>query len=586
MTLVINGVSMPQANNISILCVDDDELFLDVIKQWLEREPGFSVTTAQNSADALERLDAEYFDVIISDYAMPEMDGLSLLKEVRARGCQSLFVMMTAKRLAHIAIDAINCGADYYIQKGSDTSQEMAKLINFIKNGVPKKNEEHELAEWERFYESVIETQPDIICRISPDGTITFVNETGIRFFKKSYEEILAMNFFSLIHVDDRPQVTRHLLNLSAVKPDVLLEHRILKPDAGPVVFQWSYHGFFLSNGTISQYQAAGRAPDSLIRIGAPMAVPAAPSPVLPQAPAAPLAPVAAVPEEPADWKGLIETVQTLDNPVFAVDKAGTIIAWNKSLEQLTGISASAMIGKGKQEYATPFYGKPAPMLIDHIIAPPGTTPTGLAPIKKVGDTYIGDVEHVKIKGKPMLLWGKGSPVYDAKGKLIAAIEAITVGEPQPGTEAEDYLGGISSITLKVSGEGMGGAIAGAIGSSTGGFGVYATNKRMFIIRNPDLNIENAQGVQFGTFIMDELFGTTVDTRQKSIADLEKLKIFEAEKENIAQIELKKPVLLSGFLTVIMKDKSSFRIYIDHKKAFTHIEQLIKTFSPGNLKME
>ncbi len=210
------------------------------------------------------------------------------------------------------------------------------------------------------------------------------------------------------------------------------------------------------------------------------------------------------------------------------------------------------MVGKGNFAYAVPFYGKPTPMLIDHIIRPAAVSGTG---IKKVGDTYIGDVEHISIRGKPMLLWGKGSPVYDAKGSLIAAIEAITVGEPQKDAAGqEEYLGGISSITLKVSGEGLGGAIAGAIGSSTGGYGVYATSRRLFVIRNPDLNAESGQGVQFGTFMMDELFGTTVDTRQKSIKDLERLEIYTAEKADITNIELKKPVLLSGFLTITTKD--------------------------------
>jgi hypothetical protein len=185
-----------------------------------------------------------------------------------------------------------------------------------------------------------------------------------------------------------------------------------------------------------------------------------------------------------------------------------------------------------------------------------------------------------------MLLWGKGSPVYDAKGTLIAAIEAITVGEPHQAADQEEYLGGISSITLKISGEGIGGAIAGAIGSSTGGYGVYATSRRLFVIQNPDLNAENSQGVQFSTFMMDELFGTTVDTRQKTVKDLERLKIFVAEKGDITKIELKKPVLLSGFLTITTKDGSSFRVYIDHKKSYTHIEQLMKSFSPENLKIE
>ncbi len=583
---------MPQPNTISILCIDDEALFLDAFKQKLEREPGFSVTTALTVADALDLINAQYFDVIISDYAMPDIDGVDLLKEIRARGCQSLFVMITAKRLAHIAIDALNCGADYYMQKGAETAHEIAKLIDFIKTSVPKKTAEHEIAEWEQFYQSVIETQVDIVCRLSPDGAIAFVNEAGVRFFNKSYEEILQDNYFTLIPGDDRSHVTGYLEELSAIKPDILLEHKIQKPEGTTALLQWSYHGFFSGHGAVTQYQVAGRDTAGLIRIGEPEApaIPKTPAPAPESAPAVPVTAPAAPNEEVeevADWKGLVETVQTLDNPVFAVDKTGVIIAWNTALEQLTGVKAGEIIGKGGREYAVPFYGKPSPMLIDHIIAPPGTTPTGLAPVKKVGDTFIGEMEHVKIQGKPMLLWGKGSPVYDAKGTIIAAIEAITVGEPQPGMEAEEYLGGISSITLKVSGEGVGGAIAGAIGSSTGGFGIYATNKRIFIIRSSDLNPESAQGgVKFGTFMMDELFGTTVDTRQKSIKDLEKLQIFEAAKDNIEKIELKKPVLLSGYLTILMKDKSSFRIYIDHKKAFGHIEQLMQSFLPENLKIE
>jgi hypothetical protein len=227
-------------------------------------------------------------------------------------------------------------------------------------------------------------------------------------------------------------------------------------------------------------------------------------------------------------------------------------------------------------------------MLIDQILIisgkPGAVVPRG---IKKVGDTYIGDVEKVSVKGKPMLLWGKSSPVYDAKGIIIAAIEAITVGEPHQGAaDREEYLGGISSITLKVSGEGISGAIAGAIGSSTGGYGVYATGRRLFVIRNPDMNAESSQGVQFSTFMMDELFGTTVDTRQKPVPDLERLKIYVAEKCDITKIELKKPVLLSGFLTITTKDGSSFRVYIDHKKAYSHIEQLMRAFLPEKLKIE
>jgi PAS domain S-box-containing protein len=575
---------MPESGSISILCIDDESLFLDAYSQLLERE-GFMVTAVSSVSEALDLLNTEYFDVISADYAMPEMDGLALLREIRSRGCKSLFVIVTAKRLAHISIDAINAGADYYLQKGTDMAPMIRKLAEFIRKSVPEKNAGREIEEWEKFYQSVVEHQGDIILRLNPYGTITFVNEAGVRFFKTPYDDLMERNFFSTIPDEDRKQVMTHLQELTSSSPDALFEHRVTAGDKKTELLQWYYHGFFSPDGALAQYQVSGREIARIFRVGAQDTSRAAAPAAVPATPATAASP--AQKEEPADWKGLVETVQDLDNPVFAVDKSGNIVAWNRALEQLTGVSAAAMIGKGGREYAFPFYGKPAPMLIDQIIAPPGTTVGGLPTIKKVGDTYIGDVEHVMIRGKPMLLWGKGSPVYDGRGTLIAAIEAITVGEPQPDAkDAEQYLGGISSITLKVSGEGVSGAIAGALGSSTGGFGVYATSRRMFVIRNPDLNPDTGQGVQFGAFMMDELFGTSVDTRTKSIQDLENHRIFEAAKVDISQIELKKPVLLSGYLTITMKDKSSFRIYIDHKKSYTHIEQLMKSFSPENLKLE
>ena len=106
---------------ISILCVDDEPLLLEVIKKFFEREPGFSVKTCTNGKDALELLNAMEFDAIISDYGLPDMDGINLLREVRGRGFSSLFIIITGKHRAQVAIDALNNGADYYVQKGVTT---------------------------------------------------------------------------------------------------------------------------------------------------------------------------------------------------------------------------------------------------------------------------------------------------------------------------------------------------------------------------------------------------------------------------------------------------------------------------------
>jgi CheY-like chemotaxis protein len=578
---------LPKTNSIAVLIVDDDQSVLDSFKAILEREPGFTVETLRTGTGALEFLDTHYFDVIMADYSMPDIDGIALLREARARGCRSLFVIVTGKRLAHIAMDALNSGADFYVQKGVDTAREFSNVIEFIKKRVPQKNAEQELIDWERFYHSVVENDTDLVCRLQPDGSFTYVNETGVHFFKTDYNTLIGKNFVAMIPGDERPAVLSELQNLSAVRPDVLLEHQILTDDGKTHLLQWSYHGFFSPHGAVAEYQVSGRNCAGLVRIGekgatkvisAPAAAVPAPEPASQQR------------AESYDWKGLVDTIQSLDTPVFAIDKTGTVIAWNNALEQLTGVAATSIVGKGNQEYAIPFYGRPAPMLIDHIFMHPGSpTAAQLPGIKKVGDTFIGEMERVTIRGRPMLLWGKGSPVYDGKGTLIAAIEVITVGEPQQGTDGsgmEKYLGGISSITIKVSGEGMGGAIAGAIGSSTGGYGVYATDKRMFVVRNPDLDAEKSQGVQFGTFIMDELFGMTVDSRPKSIKELEAHKIFEAQKKDITRIDMKRPVLLSGYLSITLDKGGTFRVYVDHKKAFTHLEQLMQSFCPDKIQIE
>ena len=570
---------MSQADTISILCVDDEPLFLDAFSQKLGLEDGFSIVSVSSAAEALQSIESNHYDVIVSDFAMPEMDGLALLREIRARGHNTLFVMMTAKRLAHIAIDSINAGADYYFQKGVNPAADFPKLVDFIRNTVAQRRAGSGAPEQDRFYQSIIENVNDVICRVSPDGVFRFANEAGLSFFKLSLNDMPERNFFSFIPDNERKGVILGLQKLSASQPDILMEHHMAGLDGKSALLQLKYHGLF-TEGRISEYQISGRSTEGLIRIGR-----TEPAAEVVQAPAAKPAPAPELrPDEKVNWGGLVENIQSIDTPIFAVDKNGFIIAWNRGIEELTGFSASAMIGKGGSEYAVPFYGKAAPMLIDHIIRPSSTPNVG---VNKIGDTYIGDMEHVVIKGKPMLLWGKGSPVFDANGRLIAAVEAVTVGEPQKsGPGKEEYLGGISSLSLKISGEGLGGAIAGAIGSSSGGYGAYVTDKRVIIIRNPDLDVESGQGVQFGTFMIEEIFGSIGDIRQKSINELDALKIFEAEKSAITKIELKKPVLLSGYLNITVEKGSSFRIYIDHKKTYTHIEQLMKSFLPEKLQID
>ena len=130
------------------------------------------------------------------------------------------------------------------------------------------------------------------------------------------------------------------------------------------------------------------------------------------------------------------------------------------------------------------------------------------------------------------------------------------------------------------------GAIAGALGSTTGGYGIYATDQRIFVIHNPELDAIQTKDMQFGEFIIDELFGTTVDTNPRSIAELGSMKVFEVARKDIMTIEMKKPLLFAGHITFSMRNGETFRVYTDHKKAFIHLEQLLKLHYPEILRLE
>jgi len=569
---------MPQT--ISLLCIDDEPLFLDAFRARLEQEPDITVTTAATSAEALDLLNQQYFDAIIADYAMPDIDGLALLREIRARGGQSIFVVATAKRLAHIARDALNTGADYYLQKGADMADEVSRLIDFLRTRVPQKNAEFELVSWARFYNSIVDNSAELICRIKPGGELTFVNESCVHLFKKSYRQLVQENFFDYVPDAEQEEILGCLHALSPEVPDCLLLHSVLAGDGKQATLEWSYHAFFTAQGEPQEYQLGGRDISTLRRIGAGEAVPVAHVAVAGDNNAGK--------EKNNELYDLVATLQSLEAPVFAVDKDGVVLAWSRKLAELTGTAAGDMIGKGGQEYGVPFYGKKAPMLVDNVLpVPPGAEKKGRPVAKRDGDTLIGDIEHVTIKGRPMLMWGKCSPVYDGAGRLMAVVEVIAIGEPREEKKgAENYLGGIASPTLKVAGDGSGSALAGAIGSLGGGYGVYATTQRMFVIRIPELDANASKDLQFGTFIMDELFGTTADTRERTLGELENGCMFSAKKEELAAVVLKKPVLLSGYLLIRKKDNSSFRLYIDHKKAFARIEELMKMFAPDFVRYE
>lgn len=120
---------------IRVLMVDDDPSILEVSAIFLERAGDIKVDVAESAADALRRLldETRPYDVVISDYAMPEMDGIAFLKAVRSRDPHIPFILFTGKSREEVVIEALNSGADYYIQKDGNPKVLFAELSHQIR---------------------------------------------------------------------------------------------------------------------------------------------------------------------------------------------------------------------------------------------------------------------------------------------------------------------------------------------------------------------------------------------------------------------------------------------------------------------
>jgi len=171
---------------ISILLVDDEPALLDVTRHFLEREPDIAVTSCSSAFEALRTQKIEKFNVIISDYEMPAMNGIDFLRELRSRGFDVPFIIFTGRGREEVVIEAINSGADFYLQKSGDPKVIFTQLNKMISQAVEKQRIHAEFIKSEcRFYE-ITNALPDATFAIDCHGKVIAWNHaieemTGIR---------------------------------------------------------------------------------------------------------------------------------------------------------------------------------------------------------------------------------------------------------------------------------------------------------------------------------------------------------------------------------------------------------------------
>nr|WP_321353287.1 PAS domain S-box protein [uncultured Methanoregula sp.] len=153
-----------------ILYVDDEISLLELGKLFLEASGDFTVVTALSAAEAIRLLEQEKFDAIVSDYQMPDMDGIQFLTEVRLRFGPVPFILFTGRGREEIVIQALNSGADFYLQKGGEPKAQYAELAHKVKAAALRKRAEDLLRMSEERYREFFTISRDSIFITTPDG--------------------------------------------------------------------------------------------------------------------------------------------------------------------------------------------------------------------------------------------------------------------------------------------------------------------------------------------------------------------------------------------------------------------------------
>ena len=256
----------------TVLYVDDEPDLLVLGREFLQRSEEFRVVTRIRAQDALGSAEIGTCDAIVSDYQMADMDGIAFLKAVREQYGDIPFILFTGRGREEVVIQAINNGADFYLQKGGDVKAQFAELGHKIRQAIARRQAEHSLVESE---------------------------------------------------------------------------------------------------------------------------------------------------------KRLTDIINFLPDATFAIDRAGRVIAWNHAIEEMTGVPAGEMLGRGDYEYAVPFYGERRPVLIDMIFEPDAVLVPHYAHISRDRGSLMADTTRPRPRGRPRTLMATASPLFDRQGGIAGAIESI-----------------------------------------------------------------------------------------------------------------------------------------------------------------
>ncbi len=190
---------------IQVLLVDDEPDLLEIAKIFLENGGDFAVDINSSASASLDLLKSGHYDVIVSDYLMPGMDGIEFLKAVRGAGNTIPFILFTGKGREEVVIDAINKGVTFYMQKGGEPLAQYAELSHKIHLAVDHNRSELMLRETNDVLNAILAASLNGIGLVR-ERTLQWVNDSLAGMLGYTSAELIGMHICSLYENEETYQ--------------------------------------------------------------------------------------------------------------------------------------------------------------------------------------------------------------------------------------------------------------------------------------------------------------------------------------------------------------------------------------------
>jgi len=169
---------------ISVLYVEDDLSLLEIGKFLLEKDGSIEVDACSSVNEALKKISGKRYDIIISDYAMPVTNGIKFLTGLRSVGDTTPFFFFAGKGRKSVIIDALNLGADFYLEKAGNAKVQFEELVNEIHRVTERKSAYTKPGRSDFIPASVIESVAEGVLTVDSRGKITAFNQNFLSLLK------------------------------------------------------------------------------------------------------------------------------------------------------------------------------------------------------------------------------------------------------------------------------------------------------------------------------------------------------------------------------------------------------------------